>query len=230
MEINDIHKWLRSDRNYEIGVQIYEQFGTNKSLMALFSKSHNSFTSEKLLAKMRELAEQFPEKKLEVVPKVKKKKPVITRIDSFKPAVKNSELTDFSKLPPELIARHKEIGELVRKTEFLRNLLLRCPSDQRYTIASTIVSNHEKVVEHWMHIDYYNQNQTLLELKQRTKTDARYQQRIPETNKFQILLSLRSQISKLKNRIESEPDKKLALTDKLNNLLLRKKLLEKELK
>lgn len=229
MEINDIHKWLRSERNYQIGVQIYEQFGSNNSLKALFAKSHNSFTSEKLLAKMRELAEQYPEENLVIISKNKKSKPVITRIDSFKPSAKNSELSDFSKLPPELIVRHKEIGELVRKTGFLRNLLMSCPADQRFDIASTIVSNHEQVVEHWMHIDYYNQNQTLLELKERSKTDARFQQRIPSSDKMKLLLSYRSQISKLKKRIISEPDKKLALTDKLKDIELKKNLLEKEI-
>lgn len=228
MEINDIHKWLRSDRNYTIGVQIYSELGSSQTYKDLFAKFENSHTKAQLLSKMQELAIKFPEEKLVIVSKVKKKRPQVTRVENYLPKKKNSELVDFSKLPPEILKLHTENGEIVRKTGFLRNLLFNCPSDQRYSVAKQIVDNHDKVIENWMHIDYYNQNQEILELKERKETDKRFQQRIPDENKMRILLSLRTQISKVKKKIKDNPDQ-LALKDKLKDLELKKNLLKKEI-
>ncbi len=68
----DVQQWINSKQDYEIGVQLYEQYGS-KAYKDLFKQSKSSFTERKLLELLQAIAaEQTPPepKKEQTPPKV----------------------------------------------------------------------------------------------------------------------------------------------------------------
>ncbi len=53
--ISEINTWLQSGCNYLKGVELYQNYGANKTLQALFSKSQTSFTTTKLKQELQKL-------------------------------------------------------------------------------------------------------------------------------------------------------------------------------
>jgi tRNA nucleotidyltransferase/poly(A) polymerase len=57
----DIQQWLKSEQDYETGVQLYEEHGTKETYKQLFRLRKSSFSEKKLLDLLQEIArEQAP--------------------------------------------------------------------------------------------------------------------------------------------------------------------------
>jgi hypothetical protein len=235
---NDIIKWLKSNRDYNEGVDILSKYSIKFRLVAKLKKRgyskqfHEKLTYE--LWKYTNLPESVRWKKIKVKPSLQKKAPVkVVKKVSHKKA-----------LPPSVSLIMKELQELYNKRALLHKQLQEMPEDnlptrmkQREDKVKRIAELSERIEPLYdMKEDYftkgvipvYDKNGTNATDKKKVAKVTNEFTEFTDVEKLKKLSSCRAQRSKLRKRIADMPDgpKRDELTERLTKYMKQIELLE----
>lgn len=130
--------WLDGRRDFDLGVEIYNELSPEGDLSFLLSLGESSFAIEQLVEAL--------------TPLVKTEKKKAPKNNSEEPGTR---IYDPKKLPVELRRRHDDIGALYTKIKYLFARLDLLPEDDRSELCGSIVYADRRIIEHYRHIDAY---------------------------------------------------------------------------
>lgn len=189
-------EWLSSDRDFNTGVEIYNQLGTNSNIKRLFRRGKSPYTFNKLVYELECLAGQHkPSPTIEPSPNANNAPDWLNNIIENKyPA------PDLSKLPQNLIREHTRKGKLYQEASWMHAQLSSVNDDQRLQYARKIVENFEQIDAIHAAIDYYTKHgKQLPVIKAKAKTIDIETASREELQKF-LVNNVRPRISKLKTK------------------------------
>ena len=184
--MQDINAWLSSDRNYDIGYQLYNKYGKSTFLKDLLSAGPSIFNIQKLEAELIALA------------------PAPPAILPFENVVNEVQ-------PKADLAAHKKYLEIksnqrlkYRQIDYNKAILF-LTDDQEilHQTAKQILKLDDEIREMWMIIDHYDSTGTFPWEKQKSEPTT------PEVKR------LMSQVSRAKNRLKSPSCRNAEETQKL---------------
>ncbi len=195
-------EWLASDRNYEAGVKIYNELGSNANYKRLFARQQTQYTINQLAYEIGKLVTVEPSAVIEQT----------TADDFTKPEQIKYQKIDSEKLPPVLKEKEVLKGKLYHEASYAHSLMRNAKTDdERKEYASLIVKNINKTDKIWTELDHFQTNGKLLPvLKQEVDIEI-----MTEVNLIKYRNNLRALISKNKKK-----------KHKANELIEQKKQLE----
>ncbi|MBA4304610.1 MAG: hypothetical protein C0424_10335 [Sphingobacteriaceae bacterium] len=187
--IQDIDRWLATGCNYEAGLQLYLKHGTTTFLKEYFATSRSSFAANKLkteLLKLRDAA------------------------GAVTPAPRENLLAPPAKekaTEPEAVQRCRQrIKDLLPIISTMHNDLWHAKTDEeRERLAAQLVEKSQQRAELWRMLDNYEKTGVLPGVPNAERLQASRVQLIEAASPYEIaqrILTVRSQISKAKDRME----------------------------
>jgi hypothetical protein len=144
MSRDAIVEWLRGDRNYDRGRQLYEELGDDVFLKRLFAMGSTVFNREKLEATLRKMVHGTGDGAAgpkEVMPgKVKYQEPT------------NKE---FEQLPEDVRKLKKEGDLLFKEMSHLHSRLMDMKDEERGAAALRILALAKELRSIWSKLDHY---------------------------------------------------------------------------
>lgn len=193
MEISTIKDWLQQPSDYNAGVLLFEKYGSNKTLLALFKSGATFFTKKKLHLELTNIA--------------KSNAAIISTSISSKEKIKT---TVRVKIVPELLPAHLKIeynklGDLIRQIGHLHGKLTVIDSDkQRGEIAFKIIDLVEQRRSIYTRLDnYVATGKDLLKVEEKPViTESEELKKFRLKNELQLLRSSRSKLKKKPHRVD----------------------------
>lgn len=193
--MRSVKAWVNSKhKDYWTGVQLYERYGTNRTLIRLFKRKESAYTRQKLAEELRKLAEK---------PKKQNYKVTQRYSDTAKSPVNHQELPDvLKKLDIEKGKLFKEAAQL---HEQISEQMEDMPKANRLKAKDTIERNFKRIEQIWADIDYWQQHGELPEhLKETPKDEG---ERIRLSDFINRRKNVPTYISKAKKELEKTTDK-----------------------
>jgi hypothetical protein len=181
MAIYAIGEWLNGDRDYYKGVELYKLHGSSDILKATFEMGKNSYTVETLEEEMLQLYNESEDER---------------------PA------TQTLALPTDILTIEKQAKDLFKEMAFLHANLDNShlnPTDAiRLQSALRIRDIHHEMRERFKMVDHFRETGQRLEVEEPVETAINLEGLSP-VELLNRRNTLRTHISKLKKKIESNP-------------------------
>jgi hypothetical protein len=156
-----INLWLNGDRNYKLGVEIYNRFGDNDFLKGILAEGEDDYNRERLIEELKELLKTNDIIASEPTPKPQ-------RIDYED--VKASELPNAPSEVKEARAERKQLYFEARdahsQLKALRSLSGDEMKEKRKQLAKSILQNFDLIKPLWDFTNFYDEFQRMPEPKQ----------------------------------------------------------------
>lgn len=153
MAIALIEDWFNTGCDFQIGVDIYLKYGSNKTLKNLFQKSENSFTRKKLREELEAILEHL--KPQEIVIETLKRNEVSADEFSINTEHKNLRY-DVKDFPKDLKELDKERKRYFAKAVFLKNTLInKSLIDRRKALAEIKHIMRDVIPGIYKQLDFY---------------------------------------------------------------------------
>jgi hypothetical protein len=189
--INDIHKWLRSSKDYKSGVEIIIRVDPTFSKLYLLQGPENSYSKSVLEKRLRELAESMPEKI---------EKPQVRKFTEKAVVIDHSK-RDYKTLPPDLQLKYSRSGQILSEANYIKGQLLGKPQKERPILIAKIMDlyNERRII--WNQIDeFFGQKNTKKEENPKPKPKRGM---APESDDIDVKIKrLKQNISKNKHRVD----------------------------
>lgn len=160
-----INLWLNGDRNYKLGVEIYNRFGDNDFLKGILAEGEDDYNHERLIEELKELVKT--ETKTQSI--TSESQPKSQRFDYED--VKASELPNAPDEIKEAILERKRLYFDARdahsQLKALRNLQGDEMKEKRKQLAKTIIQNFDLIKPLWDTTNFYDEFRRLPEAKQK---------------------------------------------------------------
>lgn len=189
--VNDIHKWLRSGKDFKSGVKILELVDPTFPKLYLLRGADNSYSKSILEKRLNELADQMPEKPIKIP--IRKSIPKSAPLDQSK--------RDYSKLPEDLQLKYSRSGQILSEANYIKGQLPGKPQNERPILIARIMDLfHERRII-WNQIDEFFDPKKPPQQKPKKATRGM----APEPDDIDLKIKrLKQNISKNRNR----PDRK----------------------
>lgn len=189
---NDLHKWLRSNRNFNDGLKILENLDSEFSKMYLLKTGESSYTKEILFKRIKELSEAIPEIKRIIKPK---EVPIITVKEESGPR-------DYSKLPPHLRDKFSRSGQILSEVNLEKGRLALMEQSKRPPIIHRIMELYQERKSIWEQIDEFFSPKPKPQVQEKPKKTRGM---APEAEDIDRRIKrLRQNISKNRNRSDRQ--------------------------
>lgn len=140
-----IELFLKGEKDYAYGVELYSKIGTSNSLKKLFASGEDDYSREKLTAELETFANSL------------KANTVKNKFQSFTAPKKKP--IDISILPANLRAEHAKLGPIIREMASLHAKLELFSSDElRYEAAEKIIELAKARRIIFTRLDYFSEN------------------------------------------------------------------------
>lgn len=161
-----INLWLNGDRNYRLGVEIYNRFGANDFLKVILAEGEDDYNRERLIEELKELLKET-DIASEILPKPH-------RIDYD--AVKASELINAPYEIKEAIVERKRLyfegRDAHSQLKALRNMPGEDMAERRKQLAKTILQNFDLIKPLWDTTNFYDEFGRLPEPKPKEEKEV----------------------------------------------------------
>ena len=136
--IKDLDDWLKSGRNYLVGVALYEKYGDNSTLKTLFRSGCNSWLTGKLLTSIKDLRDK-----------------AAVLVPVREPRTVKKETIRVSKNESDQIIEDlvKEKGALYKEAANLHPFLHLMSKEELQKAAPRILQNFKRINRIWQIID-----------------------------------------------------------------------------
>lgn len=147
--MDEIKHWLDSEKDYSIGVQLYELYGENMTLKRTFTKGKNSYNAEKLCAELKRIWEDF--------------KP-LEQVATATPRREMRSTERIENAPEEVKALEKQWRSYYGEMAFLHGKLDSCQDQkERGAMALRILSLDRQINEIIDNLSYFKEHGKLPE-------------------------------------------------------------------
>ncbi len=212
-------QWIDSDRNYQVGVEIYSREGNNPNLKRLFARMDSEYSRSKLLTELTGISNrQNPET-------ISAPSAEIT-IDDFTRHTDPTKypVLDYEKMPKEYQGLRIKKGKLYQQASYLHAQMESLQSDeQRLTQSLQILSCFKEIDVIWEKFDYWHKNGSVMPSKKGVSKTIDMDI-ASEVQLIQHRNRLRSVISKLKTkpkRATEIPEKEKQLQETIEKLKIK---------
>jgi hypothetical protein len=141
----ELDNWLKSSRNYLVGIALYERYGSNSVLKGLFKGQPNAWLEKKLLTELQSIRD-----KMEVLKPPQKPKLNV----AHQKAVEHFKIK-FVADQPIIATLTKKKGELYREMISLHSHLYHMNEEECAKAAFIIISNDKEIKRIWQLLDNY---------------------------------------------------------------------------
>lgn len=194
-----IHSWLKSSRNYEQGVDLYEKYGNSQVLLDMFRKGENSFTGKKLVEALRDIS--TPESGVSSI--TQSTAPARTASPSQSPSSpersRRADSEEEAKKPTPIDDIKKRRTILYRERDYMKAALPKATKDIKREYCLKIMENTYEIDKLWKVIDHFDNTGEILDLKK--------EEELQSMDIYQLekkILNARANVSKAKKRGNDE--------------------------
>jgi hypothetical protein len=194
--MQDILAWLKSERDFTKGVELYKKFGTNNFFKTLLTAGPTPYNLKKLVAELEVLAPATPAIPQKQVANIKIQEPKAAPI-----ADKSKDIEKYLQLKQTLSRKYDQLKRNMAQLDYEKK------QDVLHLTAKQILSLDSQIKEIWMQLDFYDENGTFPVLEPKPEP--------PKRSTSQSIQLLHQTISKAKARYASgkcrNPEKTLEL-------------------
>lgn len=197
-----IQEWLKSDKDFAIGVALYTKYGANINLKRFFARPKTKFSEDKLLYELQQIAGTNTTETVTVKPS-----DFVKHTPIAKPKINRALL------PQQYQALDVKKGRLYNMAQYLKAQLDNAATQEvRLELALKIVKTWREIDAIWEKLDYWNEHGQMMPENAKAVIDL---DTATESEMIKHRNNLRSHISKLKKRPK-----------RINDLLQKQKELE----
>lgn len=187
-----IEEYLKGNLTYKQGVDLYKQYGTNKTLKTLFAEEKDDYTVSKLKKELQSILEN------------RKHIKEVSDFKSFSPSKKRATI-NVEALPPHLKTEYYKLSPIIREIAATNPTLIHLKNDEaRYVSAARILELVEKRKAIFQRLEYFQEHGKDHPFYEPPKTEIK-----PAGNvslfeahyRLKLLLTQRSKLKKKENRV-----------------------------
>lgn len=188
-----IEEYLKGNLSYKEGVELYKQYGTNKTLKALFAGEKDDYTVSKLKKELQSILDNRKEIK------------EVSDFKSFSPSKKRATI-NVEALPPHIKTEYYKLSPIIREIAATNPTLIHLKNDEaRYVSANRILELVEKRKAIFQRLEYFQEHGKDHPFYEPLRTEIK-----PAGNvslfeahyRLKLLLSQRSKLKKKENRVD----------------------------
>ena len=188
-----IEEYLKGNLSYKEGVELYKQYGTNKTLKALFAGEKDDYTVSKL------------KKELQLILDNRKEIKEVSDFKVFSPSKKRATI-NVEALPPHLKTEYYKLSPIIREIAATNPTLIHLKNDEaRYVSANRILELVEKRKAIFQRLEYFQEHGKDHPFYEPPRTEIK-----PAGNvslfeahyRLKLLLTQRSKLKKKENRVD----------------------------
>lgn len=209
MGYSQLQIWLKSERNFQSGIKLLEEFEGSAALLSLLRSGENDFTRTKLVTALREI---FEEKQTADIPAPHKSKPIPVSSEQ-KLSESKMPWIDVSALPEELKKLWILKNDITREQGHLHAQLELLPTkEERLSHALRILAIEEERAEMWKRLNDFQSTGKQPAQKQITILDL-----IAERDALGVRLSKHRKKPEYKEKVEQWTREREELTKRIND-------------
>ncbi len=141
-----IEEYLKGNLTYKQGVELYKQYGTNKTLKTLFAGEKDDYTVSKLKKELQSILEN------------RKQIKEVSDFKVFSPSKKRATI-NVEALPPHLKTEYYKLSPIIREIAATNPTLIHLKNDEaRYVSAARILELVEKRKAIFQRLEYFQEH------------------------------------------------------------------------